>query len=220
MNGSFSWETFDRIPVVGILRNVPVQHLEKLAKYYADAGLTTLEVTMNSEEAVKAISYLVKSFGRNLNIGAGTVCNMNDLDKALNAGAQFIVTPIIDENVIKECVIKEVPVFAGAYTPTEIYKAWSLGASMVKIFPAGKLGPDFIRDILAPLDSVKMMPTGGVTLDNFTEYLQSGAKGVGVGSHLINKDLIENEKWEEFSNLVSLYVKKYDDFRKNTDTSR
>jgi 2-dehydro-3-deoxyphosphogluconate aldolase/(4S)-4-hydroxy-2-oxoglutarate aldolase len=213
MNGSFSWEKFNRIPVVGILRNVPAQQMEPLARNYLKAGLTTLEITMNSEGVVETIDTLIKSFGDELNIGAGTVCTLDDLNKALSAGAQFIVTPIINEDVIKECMINDIPVFAGAYTPTEIYKAWSLGASMVKVFPAGKLGPGYIRDVLAPLDSIKLMPTGGVTLDNFTEYLKAGAKGVGLGSQLIKKDLLLNEKWEELSMHMSAFVKKYEEFK-------
>lgn len=207
------WEHFDQVPIVGILRNVAVHQVEELAKHYSEAGLTTLEVTMNSEQAEKAISSLAQEFGQKLNIGAGTVCSVDDLHKALNAGAQFIVTPIVNQDVIKECVSREIPVFAGAYTPTEIYTAWSSGASMVKVFPS--VSAKYIKEVLAPLNSIRMMPTGGITVDNFTDFLEAGAKGVGIGSGLIKKDLIESENWDEFKKLASQFVKRYNDFTKN-----
>src|SRR5690606_18081736 len=104
---------------------------------------------------------------------------------ALDAGAQFVVTPITDEEVISACVERDIPIFPGAYTPTEIYKAWSLGASMVKVFPASKLGPDYIKEVLAPLQQIHLMPTGGVGLENMEAFYKAGAKGFGIGSQLI-----------------------------------
>ena len=218
MNTAFAWDRFDRIPVVGILRNVPRRKMEALTEHYLEAGLGTLEVTMNSEEAAATISSLVKRYGGQLNIGAGTVCSMEDLDKALQAGAQFVVTPIVSEDVIRACVSQQVPIFAGAFTPTEIYHAWQLGASMVKVFPASQLGPAYIKEVLAPLNQVKLLPTGGVSIDNFTEFLRAGAKGVGMGSHLIHKQLVEKEQWTEFSRFLSDFVKKYNDYKKLTNT--
>ncbi|RDV16881.1 bifunctional 4-hydroxy-2-oxoglutarate aldolase/2-dehydro-3-deoxy-phosphogluconate aldolase [Pontibacter diazotrophicus] len=213
MKSSFSWEAFDKIPVVGILRNVPSQHLQKLFAVYLDAGLTTIEVTMNSAGATEAISSLVKTYGDRLNIGAGTVCTLGDLDKALLAGAQFIVTPILNEEVIKACVARNVPVFAGAYTPTEIYRAWELGASMVKVFPAGQLGARYIKEVLAPLNQIKLLPTGGISHDNFAEFLEAGASGLGMGSQLIPKALVEKEQWEELSKHLSEFVEKYHSYK-------
>lgn len=217
MSGSFSWKAFDSIPVVGILRNIPRKQTETLSGLYLEAGLSTLEVTMNSEAATETISSLVKDFGDQLNIGAGTVCTLEDLDKALGAGAQFIVTPILHEDIIQECVRRKIPVFAGAFTPTEIYKAWHLGANMVKVFPASQLGPAYIREVLAPLNHIKLLPTGGVTIDNFTDFFKAGARGLGMGSHLIPKYLVENEQWAELSIFLSGFVKKYHHFKGTND---
>lgn len=213
MNSSFSWEAFDKMPVVGILRNVPPQHMQKLFTVYRDAGFTTIEVTMNSTGAAETISSLVKMFGGRLNIGAGTVCTLADLDEALSAGAQFIVTPVVVEAVIKACVNSDVPVFAGAFTPTEIYRAWELGASMVKVFPAGQFGPAYIKEVLAPLNHIKLLPTGGITQDNFMEFLKAGAQGLGMGSHLIPKVLIENEQWDQLESHLSGFAEKYQHFK-------
>ncbi|MBF9254736.1 bifunctional 4-hydroxy-2-oxoglutarate aldolase/2-dehydro-3-deoxy-phosphogluconate aldolase [Pontibacter sp. 172403-2] len=212
MNSSFSWEAFEKMPVVGILRNVPPQHMQKLFTVYRDAGFTTIEVTMNSTGAAETISSLVKMFGERLNIGAGTVCTLADLDKALQAGAQFVVTPIVKKDVIKACIRSGVPVFAGAFTPTEIYRAWILGASMVKVFPAGQFGPAYIKEVLAPLNHIKLLPTGGITQENFTEFLKAGAKGLGMGSHLIPRALIENEQWEQLESHLSGFAEKYRHF--------
>jgi 2-dehydro-3-deoxyphosphogluconate aldolase / (4S)-4-hydroxy-2-oxoglutarate aldolase len=161
---------------------------------------------MNSAGATETIASLVKNYGDRLNIGAGTVCDLNDLDKALLAGAQFIVTPILDEEVIRACVAANIPVFPGAFTPTEILKAWKLGATMVKVFPASKLGPEFIKELLAPLNYLKLLPTGGINLQNFREYFNAGAQGVGIGSGLFPAELINNGRWEELKQLYEQVV--------------
>ena len=207
MTRAFSWQAFNKVPIVGIMRNISYELAEIIAKNYHAAGLTNLEVTMNSADAEKIISNLVKVHGDKLNIGAGTVCNVEDLERALTAGAQFVVTPIIDEDVIRSCKKNNIPVFPGGYTPTEIYKAWSLGASMVKVFPATRLGPEYIKEILAPLNGIPLMPTGGITKENFVDFLKAGAKGVGIGSHLFPKQMIENNQWEEWRVFLSGFVK-------------
>lgn len=212
MNRSFSWDLFEKTPLVGILRNFPDSQMLKLAECYQHAGLGTLEITMNSSGAAKTIASLIKSVEGHLNVGAGTVCNLEDLDQALEAGAQFIVTPIVDAAVIQKCVADNIPIFCGAYTPTEIYQAWSLGASMVKVFPAGKLGPAYIKEVLAPLNHIKLMPTGGISLDNLKEFLEAGAKGLGIGSQLIPKHLVENGDWEALHTHFTSFVSKYKEF--------
>lgn len=207
MSQNFSWERFNQVPVIGIMRNMPTHQTEPLANCYAGAGLTTLEVTMNSAGAAETIAWLTQHYGHRLNIGAGTVCNLTDLEQALQAGAAFIVTPILDEEVIKACVQENIPVFPGAFTPTEIYKAWRLGASMVKVFPASKLGPEFIKEVRAPLPYLKLLPTGGINLQNFREYFKAGAKGVGIGSGLFPADLINHHRWEELKDLYEQVVR-------------
>tara|TARA_R110002049_G_scaffold58385_2_gene158869 strand:+ start:2619 stop:3260 length:642 start_codon:yes stop_codon:yes gene_type:complete len=191
----FSWELYNRAPIVGIVRGVSMDVMRDIVKAYLGAGLHTIEITMNTPNATQMISMLRSEF-QQLNVGAGTVCNMQDYEKAVAAGAQFVVTPIIDETVIKTAVAKEIPIFPGAYSPTEIYKAWSLGASAVKIFPASQLGVQFIKDISAPLNDIKLLPTGGVSLENIKSFFEAGVVGVGMGSSLFNKKLIEEGNFE------------------------
>jgi 2-dehydro-3-deoxyphosphogluconate aldolase/(4S)-4-hydroxy-2-oxoglutarate aldolase len=209
MSTPFSWDLFKRMPLIGIMRNLPGEYIELIAEKYLGAGLTCLEVTMNSPNAEKHIAALTKSFAGKLNIGAGTVCSMHDLENALNAGAAYIVTPIINEEVIKACVKQHIPIFPGAFTPTEIYKASDLGADMIKIFPAGILRPGYIKEILAPLTGVKLIPTGGITLDNFTAYLAAGAQGVGIGSHIFQKETIKQADWDALSGIFAQFVTAY-----------
>lgn len=195
----FSWELFYKAPIVGICRGISMDPFRDLVRAYTGAGLYTLEVTMNTPLAVDIIASLGKEYP-NLNIGAGTVCNLKDLEMALDAGARFIVTPIVDEEVIRTAVSRGVTIFPGAYTPTEIYRAWSLGASAVKIFPATALGPQYLRDVLAPLNEIKLLPTGGITKANIGSFFDAGAMGVGMGGSLLNKELIANGDYDGLRN--------------------
>ena len=120
---------------------------------------------------------------------------MADLDAALEAGASFIVAPIVAPEVIARCVREKVPVFPGAFTPTEIALAWDLGASAVKVFPAGVVGPAYIKAVKAPLSDVKLMPTGGVTVDNLKAWAAAGADAYGVGSPLFDAGRVAAEDW-------------------------
>lgn len=213
MNSVFSPMLFEKVPIVGIMRNIPQKQVEDIAVCYASAGFTNLEITMNSVGATETITDLVNAYKGRLNIGAGTVCTLNDLEAALTAGAQFIVTPVLVEEVIKECKSLHIPVFPGAYTPSEIYKAWMLGAYAVKVFPATKLGPGYFREVLAPLNQLKLMPTGGVTPENFTEFLNAGAIAVGMGSNLYPAQLTVNGKWDELKGFFTQVLDNYSNFQ-------
>lgn len=190
-NKPFSWKLYNEAPIVGIVRGLPLKTVIGIAKAYATAGLSTIEITMNTVGAVDIIATIQSNFP-DLNVGAGTVCTIEDYNTAVAAGSQFIVTPIINEEVIKKAVADKIPIFPGAFTPTEVYKAWSLGASAVKIFPATQLGPTYIKDVLAPLNNIKLLPTGGVSKDNIKSFFAAGATGVGMGSSLLDKELIKN----------------------------
>lgn len=203
----FSWQLFQKAPIVGIIRGLTMNELSYILPIYREAGLTTIEITMNTPDAEKMIRYAVENEQQGLNIGAGTVCTKDDLKKALEAGAQFIVTPILDKKVVKACVKNETPIFPGAFTPSEIYKAWSLGASMVKVFPATQMGPSYIKELKAPLNQLKLLPTGGVSLDNMAEFFNAGADGVGMGGQLLDKNLIQEKEWDKLKTHFSQFTK-------------
>lgn len=205
---TFSWELFNKAPLVGIIRNVSPEDVKRILPIYREAGLTTVEITMNTPGATDMIRYALENEHYGLNIGAGTVCTKDDLNAALDAGAQFIVTPVLSKKVIKSSVRKGVPVFPGAYTPTEIFQAWSWGASMVKIYPATALGPGYIKDVKAPMNQLKLLPTGGVSLENMEAFLKAGANGLGIGGQLFDKKLIQDKNWDGLKAHFLQFVQK------------
>ncbi|MEP2689016.1 bifunctional 4-hydroxy-2-oxoglutarate aldolase/2-dehydro-3-deoxy-phosphogluconate aldolase [Maribacter dokdonensis] len=207
----FSWERYNSTPIVGIIRGLGIDTVRQIVKAYTVAEFYTIEVTMNTPHVAEIITELRLNYP-DLNVGAGTVCNMADLDKAITAGAQFIVTPILDEEVVKKCVAKEIPIFPGAYTPTEIYRAWTLGASAVKIFPATQLGTRFIKDVLAPLDEIKLMPTGGVSRQNIKSFFEAGVTGVGMGSSLFDKQMIKDNDFDSLQHHFTAIKKDIEPF--------
>lgn len=205
---TFSRELFEKAPIVGIIRNVSPDDVKRILPIYREVGLTTIEITMNTPGAAEMIRHALENEGDGLNIGAGTVCTKDDLEVALDAGAQFIVTPIINKKVIKSCVKKGIPVFPGAFTPTEIYNAWTMGATMVKIYPATSLGPEYIKDLKAPMAQLKLLPTGGVGLENMSAFLKAGANGLGIGGQLFDKKLIQDKNWDGLKEHFRQFVQK------------
>jgi 2-dehydro-3-deoxyphosphogluconate aldolase/(4S)-4-hydroxy-2-oxoglutarate aldolase len=205
----FSQELFLKVPIVGIIRGMPFDTIKNILSVYADAGLTTIVITMNTDGAIEMIKFIAENFAGRLNIGAGTISNLNQLYAALNAGAQFIVTPVVNKKVIESCVSEGTPIFPGAFTPTEIYNAWEMGAYMVKVFPAAQMGPSYIKEVKAPLDKIKLMPTGGITLDNIDAYKKAGANGYGMAGTLFDKQLIEQEDWAGLKAHLQQFSQKF-----------
>ena len=209
MKNEFKADKFDEMPVIGILRNVPLPDIEAILPFYIKAGFTNMEVTMNSTGAEEMIRHLSENYP-SLNIGAGTVCDKNDLKRAVKAGASFVVTPVVDEKVIKKCVKWGIPIFPGAFSPLEIYTASKYGATGVKVFPANHLGPSYIKDVLAPFQHLKLYPTGGVNLENISAYFKAGAKGLGMGGTLFLASFLETKDYENLGlhfEKVALAVK-------------
>lgn len=202
---SFRWELFEKVPVIGILREVSEDDADIILPIFIESGFTTIEIPINSDNSASLISRLVQRFGDKLNIGAGTVTDLQELHKALGAGACFIVTPIVAEDVIQYCEKERIPVFPGAFTPTEIAKAWNLGASMVKVFPADELGAGYIKAMKAPLKHIKLLPTGGISIDNAREYFVAGAAGLGISTGLFKAELIRNKDWTKLREHLLLF---------------
>jgi 2-dehydro-3-deoxyphosphogluconate aldolase/(4S)-4-hydroxy-2-oxoglutarate aldolase len=202
-----------KMPVVGIVRNMEMQVFKEMLPVYIEAGLTTIEVTLNTPGAEKMIEFANNEYGSQVVTGAGTICDLDDLRTALNVGAKFIVTPITDIAVIQECLKQEIPVFPGAFTATEIYMAWKSGASMVKVFPAGSVGPKYIQDIRGPLNKIKLMPTGGVDVSNIKDFFKAGASAVGVGGKLFDPELLSQKNWNGLFQHFSAFVKAVNNLR-------
>jgi len=210
MKNLFNWTLFEELPVIGILRGYSVEQVKKIVQYSGKGGLKNIEITMNSKNASDQIMEAKEVARDTMNVGAGTVCTLKDLDSALSAGATFIVTPIVNPDVIQACKKENVPVIPGGFSPTEIYNAWQLGADMVKVFPANRFGPGYIKDIKGPLSDIKLVVTGGVNLDNFQDYIDYGSYGFGVGSPLFNKERVEAGDWGWVQQQARLFAEIYD----------
>jgi len=182
---------FKKLPVMGIMRGIDIDIIDPLVGAVAASGLQTIEITMNSPRPDEAIKKAVKTAAKTLMVGAGTVLNLDDLKKALDSGATFIVMPTLIGEVMDYCVSKVIPVFPGAITPTEIYNAWNAGATMVKVFPSGYFGPSYIKEIRGPFDRIELLACGGVDSKNIGEYFECGASAVSFGASIFKKELLD-----------------------------
>jgi 2-dehydro-3-deoxyphosphogluconate aldolase/(4S)-4-hydroxy-2-oxoglutarate aldolase len=181
----------DRVPVIGILRGCPPGHVSAVAAAAQEAGLTALEVTLDSERPLDAIRVLAGTHP-GLSIGAGTVRLASQVTQAVEAGARFIVSPYLDTEVIAAAAAAGVTSVPGAATPTEVWRATQGGADLVKVFPARELGgPAYVKAVLGPLGSPALVPTGGVDASNAAAFLEAGSTALGVGGALFPREALE-----------------------------
>ncbi|MDD5496085.1 MAG: bifunctional 4-hydroxy-2-oxoglutarate aldolase/2-dehydro-3-deoxy-phosphogluconate aldolase [Candidatus Omnitrophica bacterium] len=201
--------SFKRLPLLGILRGVNTDSIEPLMEAIISARLETIEITMNTEGASQLIKKAVKTSGPRLTIGAGTVLDMRSLKSALDAGATFIVMPVVINEVIKYCADKKIPVFPGALTPREIYEAWDLGATMVKVFPSGFFGPAYFKEIKGPFDKIELLACGGVTPDNMKDYFTNGASAIAFGASVFRKEWLAKKDFASIADRISEFTKNF-----------
>lgn len=183
--------TIEQLGVVAIIRMKDPAKLREVFDALAEGGVRAIEVTMTVPDAVTLIRKLAASLPPGLLLGAGTVVDAETVRAVVDAGARFVVSPVFRPDVIAECHKLGAAAAPGCFTPTEILNAHDLGADVVKVFPATALGPQFIKDIRAPLPQLKLMPTGGVSLDNAGDWIRAGAVAVGAGSALLDTRAID-----------------------------
>ncbi len=173
--------------IVAIFRNVAAADLISVAETLMEEGICIMEVALSEPQALPALRELRTAMaGKDLLIGAGTIVTVDLAKQALDAGADFLITPNVNPDVIRFAKEQGVPITPGALTPTEVYTAMELGADLVKIFPASSVGPGHIKALLGPFPNARLVPTGGVTPENAGEYLKAGAVAIGVGGNLVN----------------------------------
>jgi 2-dehydro-3-deoxyphosphogluconate aldolase / (4S)-4-hydroxy-2-oxoglutarate aldolase len=212
-------EVIEKIKQIGVLPVIRANS-EREARQVVDAiqagGITTIEVTMTVPNAVSLIENLVKDYGDALLIGAGTVLTKEIAAQCIEAGAKFIISPTLNPGTIEFCNEQEIVVMPGALTPTEILAAWNAGADFVKVFPASAVGgASYLKAVKAPLPQIRLIPTGGVSLDTAADFIKAGAEAVGVGGELVdlkaireNRAEIITERAQQFLEIIKKARKK------------
>jgi 2-dehydro-3-deoxyphosphogluconate aldolase/(4S)-4-hydroxy-2-oxoglutarate aldolase len=194
-----SLETLQQEQVIAVLRAFPYTLGKQLAEAMRQGGIRLIEITWNSDQPEVLIPQLRDAMPDCV-IGTGTILNLEELNRAIALGAQFVFTPHVNLQLIETAQAKNVPIIAGALSPTEIITAWQAGATAVKVFPAQAMGGiDYIKSLQGPLGNIPLIPTGGVTLDNAKAFLDAGATAVGLSSQLFPKALVEAEDWQRIS---------------------
>lgn len=171
--------------LVAILRGVKAEKTLAITQALKDGGIKNIEVTLNSPGAFSVIEQITRQFGDEMAVGAGTVLDPESAKAAIQAGAQFIISPTLNLETIKLTKRYGAISIPAAYTPTEFLTAYENGADIVKLFPASSVGPSFIKDMRGPLPQIPIMPTGGINLENVESFLNNGAVGIGLGSSLV-----------------------------------
>jgi 2-dehydro-3-deoxyphosphogluconate aldolase/(4S)-4-hydroxy-2-oxoglutarate aldolase len=192
--------------VIAVVRALRREQVIPLSKALVDGGITAIEITMSTPDAINAIREAREKIAHRAVIGVGTVLKLADCQQALAAGAQFIVTPVCRPEFVAPSHQAERPVMIGSYTPTEAQLAHEAGADFVKVFPADTLGPSYIKSIRAPLPHLKIVPTGGVDLNTIGDFFKAGCVAVGAGSALLSKEILQNDDWRALTKRASEFV--------------
>ena len=193
------------------MRGIHPDMIIPAAQALYNGNIRLIEVTFDQasanceRETAKAIASLYRHFGDKLLVGAGTVMNTSQVEAAVNAGAKYIISPNTDIEVIKKTVSMKAVSIPGALSPTEIAMAYSAGADFVKIFPAGEFGIGYFKAVKAPLNHIPLIAVGGIDENNMNDFFAAGAAGIGVGSNIVNKKLINEGKFKELALLARKY---------------
>ena len=185
----------ERAGVVAVIRTKNKAEVRAIVDAIIAGGVRILEITMTVPGAADLIRELSDDLGNTCIIGAGTVLDKDSAKQVIEAGANFVVSPTYDPQIISLCHNQKIAVIPGCFSPTEILSAWKAGADIVKVFPAGNAGPQYLRDLKGPLPQIKIMPTGGVTIENSGTWIRAGAVAVGIGTALLDPRAIANRDY-------------------------
>lgn len=195
-----------REKIVAIVRGISREQAGFVGEGLAQGGVRFMEVTMNTDDALHMIQAWRTRYDKAVYVGAGTVLDVDMAKEAIAAGAQFLISPNTDLSVIEYALEQGIDVWPGAMTPTEIVAAYSAGAEIVKLFPTASLGLSYIRELQGPLNHIPLLATGGVTLDNLSDYFRAGAAAVGLGSALLPKDALLSGNADEIARRTAAFV--------------
>ncbi|MEM9950839.1 MAG: bifunctional 4-hydroxy-2-oxoglutarate aldolase/2-dehydro-3-deoxy-phosphogluconate aldolase [Chloroflexota bacterium] len=185
--------------IIAIVRLDDLSSSVDLAKALRDGGVTTIEFTLTNPDATEAIAKVRDALGDSVCVGAGSTITPKQVEEVVDCGAQFVVSPVTKRDVIETCHNHDIPTIPGAYTPSEIQIAWEMDVTAVKVFPARNLGASYIKDVLAPLPHLRLIPTGGINVKNIADFIEAGVFAVGVGGALCNPQTIAERDWSAIS---------------------
>lgn len=192
--------------IVAVIRADSPDQLVDVCQALAEGGVVSSEITMTTPGALDAIHKATSKLGDQCIIGVGSVLDPETARAAILAGAQYVVAPTLNLDVITMAHRYGKPVIPGGLTPTEIITAYQAGADLVKVFPANHFGPKYFKDLLAPMPQLRLTPTGGVDLDTAAQWIEAGAACLGVGSSLVKKDLLQSKDWKGLTALAKKFV--------------
>jgi len=192
--------------IVAVIRASSSAELMDVIAALKAGGVRAIEVTMTTPNALDVIKATSERFGSDVLVGVGSVLDAETARMAILAGAQFVVGPILNLDMIRLCNRYDKVVVPGAFTPTEILTAWEAGADVVKVFPATKLGPSFFKDVLGPLPQVRLTPTGGVTIETAPEFIKAGAVFVGAGTALVDKKAVAERRFDVITETAERFI--------------
>jgi 2-dehydro-3-deoxyphosphogluconate aldolase/(4S)-4-hydroxy-2-oxoglutarate aldolase len=192
--------------VIAIMRAQSSEQLIAAADAIKEGGVRAIEVTMTTPGALGVIAAAKERYGSDVIFGAGSVLDPETGRAAILAGADFIVSPTLNLELIELCNRYGIPTAPGCYTPTEVLTGWQAGADFIKLFPAGVGGPGLVKAILAPLPQVRIIPVGGVNLDTAAGFIRSGAAALGVGSSLVNQKLLDAGDLDELTRRAAAFI--------------
>lgn len=206
MNRAEILKQIEESGIIAVIRLNDTKKLNDIIQALSKGGVKALEITMTTPNAIEVIKTVSAEVGDDFLVGAGTVLDPETARLTILAGAQFVVGPILNLKMIHLVHRYDKVVIPGAFTPTEIMKAWDAGADVVKVFPATALGPKYFKDVHGPLPQVKLTPTGGVSLNNAAEFIKSGACCLGVGTALIDKQFVADSDWDSLTKLAAAFI--------------
>ena len=192
--------------IIAIIRADSSAQLLHAAEALLAGGVTAMEITMTTPNALQVISDVAAKFGDRVLMGVGSVLDAETARAALLAGAEFVVTPVTRTEVIRLCNRYGKPIASGAFTPTECLYAYESGADFVKLFPADQAGPGYIKNILAPRPMLQIIPTGGVTPETAGAFLQAGSVALGAGSALVSREILAAQDWKKLTQRAQEFV--------------
>jgi len=192
--------------LVAVIRSPDSQQLVEVARALADGGVSVVEITMSVPNALDVLRQVRQALGDRLLLGAGTVLDAETARAVLLAGAEFIVAPTLNLDVIRLCQRYDKLVMPGAFSPTEVLTAWEAGADIVKVFPADVVGPAYFKALRGPLPQIRLMPTGGVDLNTAAAFLKAGACCLGVGGQLVEPKAIAERNFDRIRDLARQYI--------------